>query len=487
MARNESEAFQVLVRGKTTGSEPLSEISVTIEPVERDSNSKPSWMPEIKTFQVLDVLYDKPAEDPTFKIPPTNTGWIPDVCLPSKSAKAQNHRPGEIVFLFDVKTPPLQDKEQKGPVSFDYRLKFSEAGKPQTVASLLLSVQVFPIEIPARLPFRTGFHWNWEIDKYLGRELTETERLAYLDFCLEYRFTPGVLFDKGPNFSEAEIKIIKEKGGTLFQIFHLGGGGKKVLDDKQKEKFAPQLKSWRDQMGKLGVLNDCFALIADEPPPEAIPAIRKNGEWLKTIFPELKLWVASRPGKELLDLIDVWDMVVAHSTDHYALHSFTEESLRLVRDNPKNAGFWWFFSVEPYQPHPNCRLDNDLIDSRAIGWMSFYKGVEGFVYFWPTAWGINKELRDVPFPEKAEKWKPGLAGAGVLFYPGNDSLPIPSLRLINLRDGMEDWALFRLAGDDLRKIAPFETRDPQNLAELRRQAFRAILQNRFKTRSEPVP
>jgi len=42
---------------------------------------------------------------------------------------------------------------------------------------------------------------------------------------------------------------------------------------------------------------------------------------------------------------------------------------------------------------------------------------------------------------QADKWLSPTIGHGVLAYPGNDGLPIPSLRLLNLRDGMQDWAL----------------------------------------------
>ena len=114
------------------------------------------------------------------------------------------------------------------------------------------------------------------------------------------------------------------------------------------------------------------------------------------------------------------------------------------------------------------------VDARAIGWMSFARNVGGFEYFWATDWAASADLRDVPWPEKADRWRLGLSGAGQLCYPGDDGLPIPSLRLINLRDAMEDWAAFRLAGGDLRGARPVEIRDPSQLARVRHEIYAGL-------------
>ena len=167
--------------------------------------------------------------------------------------------------------------------------------------------------------------------------------------------------------------------------------------------------------------------------------------------PELKIWVATTPRKDLLDVVDCWDVVTAASTDLYAKHCHTAAGFKLARAAPSKPEYWWFYSVEPYAPHANARLDNPLHQSRLAGWMSYLVGVDGFEYFWATDWKANADLRDVRWPAKAAKWRTGLSGAGQLCYPGDDGLPIPSLRLIALRDGMEDWALLQMTGETFRR------------------------------------
>ena len=468
MACGESEAFQVFVRRSPAEDAKPLEVSVSVSVPPR--KAVPEGEPSIRMYQVFDVTYSGPADNPVFKLPVRNTGLIPDVCLPLQKGAVAKASGNQLTFLCDVTAPPNLFFDRA--ISFSFTLKFSSPGLAD--ALLRLTVVEHPVAIPATLPFKTAVTWNWGIEKYLGRELTPKERLAYLDFFLDYRFTPASFFTRGLAFSPEEIKHIVERGGNVFQVFHIGGGGKRLLSDKDKEAAKPQLEECRKVLKDAGALQYACALIADEPADDAADTIRANAVWLKSVFPELKIWVATRPRKELLDVVDIWDPITAHSTDYYAKHSFTQESYELARSAPNKPEMWWFFSVEPYAPHPNCRIDDNLVDSRYIGWLSYLQGMNGFEYFWATDWEANTSLRDVRYPEKASRWNLGLAGAGQLCYPGNDGLPIPSLRLINLRDAMEDWALFLAAGPAMKEQSPKDARSPEEPAKLRQAAFITI-------------
>jgi hypothetical protein len=105
-----------------------------------------------------------------------------------------------------------------------------------------------------------------------------------------------------------------------------------------------------------------------------------------------------------------------------------------------------------------------------------------------TDWSNNKAARDMPWPQRAAAWKTGLSGAGTLCYPDEKMLPMPSLRLVNLRDGLEDWALIELlAGRDdtpskrqslspvTTDLASFTT-DPDVLLRTRKQLIARLEQ-----------
>ena len=472
LAGNESEAMQVRVTS-AADPRPLA-VGVTVEtlPPPAGAGETPSaYQPTVTAYQVLAVHHPGPAEHASFQVPKRNVGWIPDVCLPATTAVAQPHEPEAVTFLFDVHASPIDPSG--GPVTRTVRLSFRRQGAPaEAAAQLHLTVAVHPYNLPRRLPFKTAVTWNWNIDKYLGRSLTEAERAAYLGFFGRHRFTPASFWSIGPDMSEDEVRRVRDAGGNVFQLF--GRGGRRALTDQQKQDLAPKLAGWREMMKRAGALDDCYALVADEPAEEYIPNIRDTAAWLKGVFPEVHIWVATAPRKDLLDVVDCWDVVTAASTELYAAHCHSPAGLAMARAAPGKPEYWWFYSVEPYAPHANARLDDALVDSRAIGWMSYAAGVDGFEYFWATDWAANADLRDVPWPAKAARWKTGLSGAGQLCYPDDAGLPIPSLRLINLRDAMEDWAAFTQAGPAFRQKAPPEVRDPRRLAQLRHAADLAV-------------
>jgi len=463
LARNESEAFQVQVRrrGRPAG-EPL---AVEVR-VQEAAAGAPDPGARVDVFQVLDVHHAGPAEHRQFKVPKRRVGWVPDVCWPTRTARAQAHKPGEVTFLFDVHAAA-----DAAPGTWRYRVAFTRPGRADPPAELDLTVRVRPFALPVRLPFATAVTWNWGIEKYLGRPLTPPQRRAYLEFFCRHRLTPAAFWSVGPDMTAEEITFVVARGGNVFQIY--GRGGNKPFTDKQKADLTVKLKKWRATMQAAGALRFCYALIADEPADEHLPAIAANARFLKSVFPELKIWVATAPRKELMDVVDCWDVVTAASTDFYRAHAYRAADVAAA--HAAGAEYWWFYSVEPYAPHPNARIDDDLADARAIGWMSFAAGVDGFEYFWATDWAGNAAVRGAPWPEKAARWNTGLSGAGQLCYPGDDGLPIPSLRLINLRDGMEDWAAFRQAGL-VPGGAPKQVRDPARLAALRRKAYRILSQ-----------
>jgi hypothetical protein len=100
--------------------------------------------------------------------------------------------------------------------------------------------------------------------------------------------------------------------------------------------------------------------------------------------------------------------------------------------------------ADPYSDGwPSLAIDAPASEARAIGWLAFDYGLGGFLYFdttrmLTTAWTTQYES--------------GANGDGTLFYPGapdgagggpaiggTHPIPIESMRLKRLRDGIEDY------------------------------------------------
>jgi hypothetical protein len=315
--------------------------------------------------------------------------------------------------------------------------------------------------------------------------LTLDEKKVFWNFCLDYRLSPCSFYGHDPDPAPSELAELKDRG---LNVVCLQKVRQRVLSDKDKAQLASELKKWRDGLLKLGMERDAVVLLADEPKPETEDFCRTNAQWLKEQYSELKLWVATRPKAPWDEFSDIFDTITIHSTDFYAPHSHDESALRHWLQVHPSGEYWWFHSVEPYAPYTNLRLDNLPIEARVAGWQNAQYAVDGYEYFGIDDWSENVDSSSVPWPKRAEQWKTGLSGAGTLCYPDQKMRPMPSLRLVNLRDGIQDWALLEMLNprhtrmkqapmlESVSKDLAHYTTDPKTLLEARHALIQALLQ-----------
>ncbi len=94
---------------------------------------------------------------------------------------------------------------------------------------------------------------------------------------------------------------------------------------------------------------------------------------------------------------------------------------------------------------PSYAIDTDGTRNRAQEWMSFAYNLQGELYYETTQGYFNGD----PW---TNQWNFGGTGDGNLFYPGTPAkiggtteIPVESLRMKGIRDGMEDYELLALA------------------------------------------
>jgi len=94
--------------------------------------------------------------------------------------------------------------------------------------------------------------------------------------------------------------------------------------------------------------------------------------------------------------------------------------------------------------------------------MSWKYRATGFEYYCFNIWKYNikpdKRWPEVPWDARAFVSRNSMYNCdGMLFYPGPKGTPCPSVRLENIRDGIEDWESFYMLrdyADTLRTGAP---------------------------------
>ena len=118
--------------------------------------------------------------------------------------------------------------------------------------------------------------------------------------------------------------------------------------------------------------------------------------------------------------------------------------------NENGYELWNYVACEPKytSPYQNILLFNDGTEGRTMFWTTYMQGATGFLYwhvsYYDAAGNTTYAMR-CPFSKTGP-------GDGILIYPGsayNQLDPIPSIRLLNMRDGIEDYQLLTMLEEAL--------------------------------------
>ncbi|MEO6866637.1 MAG: DUF4091 domain-containing protein [Gaiellales bacterium] len=178
-----------------------------------------------------------------------------------------------------------------------------------------------------------------------------------------------------------------------------------------------------------------YVFAIDEPDDAAAGDVRELHELVRDADPRLRLLVTREASaREFQGIVDIWSPNI--SPTRYRAADVKRE-LRAGRET------WWYPSITTFQPHPTLFIDELRPTPRALGWLAWRDGVRGFLYWTATHW---HEVED-PYRDPGTYNEPDVVGNGdgVLLYPGGPiglpGTPVPSVRLFQLRDGIEDHDL----------------------------------------------
>jgi hypothetical protein len=192
---------------------------------------------------------------------------------------------------------------------------------------------------------------------------------------------------------------------------------------------------------------------------ERLPAATKVTRALRSAWPELKMMQTSFPINELQPLYNVW-------TPLFREFAVADRLKTIQAMRSRGDRIWWYAADAPRHPCPNFFLDYPVFDCRVIGILSYVHDVEGILY-----WCVNREWRNnmdirQQWPDAA--WKSHIFhahtgkrkrknGMGNLVYPGRGGALHASLRLENLRDGLEDYEYMCALNDAIERLAAVNT------------------------------
>ena len=272
-----------------------------------------------------------------------------------------------------------------------------------------------------------------------------------------------------------------------------------VTNDVRKsvspEQRAKALRYYRDYYRYLkenGWADRAYVYLFDEPNSAAdYEHVQVLGEIVHEAVPELKCLVVEqtyphdRAWPDIDPAVDIWcplwgfidrETINEKLKQGDAVWSYTALVQRAPKYHPAYA------EVGDKDP-PYWHIDRPLISYRVPTWINRQYDITGLLY-WSTG-GMH-----VPSPWHDPSFRMQFNGSGSLFYPGTPCGirgPVASMRLKNIRDGMEDYEYFallerRAGAAAVRKvvdrIAPTWwgwARDPKALSAARGELAAAIL------------
>ncbi|HZX94899.1 MAG TPA: DUF4091 domain-containing protein [Myxococcales bacterium] len=234
----------------------------------------------------------------------------------------------------------------------------------------------------------------------------------------------------------------------------------------------PTVKGWSQHFKDKGwtTATTLFAYVCDEPPltckwtdiPGRIANVRAGDPSMPTLV-TTTTWEAKNNGVSGIDLfVPVINFVEGKPGSNEAGNQRAKFG----------ANTWWYQSCMSFgcssvgggrdgtgeTGWPTYAIDSDGTRNRSMEWMSFAYDMSGELYYEMTMAYFNGDAwtNQTAF---------GGTGDGTLFYPGTTAkiggsteIPVESLRLKGVRDGMEDYELLALAkklgaGEQAKAIA----------------------------------
>jgi hypothetical protein len=251
-----------------------------------------------------------------------------------------------------------------------------------------------------------------------------------------------------PEVDAAITAFVERHHVTNFHIPSAPFGDPVGVDREKALRF---YRSWYDYLEQKGWADRAYLYMLDEPNEiEAYERVRELGALVREAHPNIRRLVVEQTYTQdptwpsLEESIDIW----------CPLFGFVDEA-STKRLQAQDEHVWSYTALTqtapPYHPEidkvkadlpPFWEIDFPVTSYRIAPWLNRRYGITGLLY-WSVVYFGSPDRDPWQDPGFRVRWN----GEGALFYPGNAvgiDGPIASIRLKNLRDGMEDYEYFAL-------------------------------------------
>jgi hypothetical protein len=437
LARGEKEAFQVVVVPCRDG---LKQAHVCVT----DLRGEDGAVLSAGQLKAVPVGYVE-----TKAVPPYGTahvGWWPDPILEFLSAA--DVAPGDAqAFWVRVHAPrgqragtyqgQLEVRSQEGPLfRFDLTVRVFGFAVPAS-SPLPLAVTFGPHDFPTPATAAEQSQWRSAPDYPINA--WKKHKLRWADFLADYYLTYDSLYThEGPDF-EAIERLHKQGRLGCFNLGYYNpcGAGPAEIEAWKKSTL-DRLRRQYEQAKKLGVLNHAYIYGCDENPKDQFPGVQRAAAMLRAEFPGVLVMTTTYDhsfGQDSeIKAVDAWCPLTP---------SFHLEKAARARGAGKLV--WWYICCGPHHPYGNMFVEYPAIEGRLLmGAMTAKYRPDGFLYYQISIWNSRRPITSGPFTDWDPRSWTTYHGDGSWTCVGPDGTPLPTIRLENFRDGLEDYAYVRV-------------------------------------------
>lgn len=395
------------------------------------------------------------------------SGWWPDPLLPSIEMEAV---PGECMPVW-VSLKSREDTE-----SGIYRGKLGIWKDGEREGEWPLEVRVYDAMVPDSSSLRTAFSLYDEmlVQVYGGRVSRQLYR-EYQHFIAAHRLNVDHLYRSTPP-RIADLRYFDRRGkSNAFNVLYLSAG--RDYSREGLAKLAAELDPYVEELRGLGLVEKAYFYGFDEVNADRFDEMRRVFGFLKERYPEIRTATTARDASlglatGLDEVVDIWVPLTA---------AYDSTAAAAARDRGDEV--WWYICIGPSHPYANWFIEYTALEARLLWWMTYRQRADGFLYYTMNRWPNQKEPMRLDGNNKTN-WNPAsyktANGDGCLFYAGPDG-PIGTLRLENVRDGLEDFELLRLLGqegdglcDRIISSQTEFTRDVEEFGRVRRELLERL-------------
>jgi len=377
----------------------------------------------------------------------TAPGWWPEMLLPVERFSVA---PGFTQALWvTVYAPP-------GAPAGEYRgvLTVRPAGLEPVEVEVRARVHGFSLPVTGHM--KTAFAlMDGFLEKVYGKPLTPKLRQAFGDYLLQHRLNPDDISRTAVPALE-DLLHYKDRGLNAFNVLNLveDRGSRTWVCWSPLEVYTPAFKQglierldpYVAALGGHGLSPIAYIYTFDERGEDFFPVIREYFGMVKERYPDLRTLTTAKVPQDpaaMQNLHVDWNCPLTSVYDYDAAE----------RCRAAGRQVWAYVCMGPRYPYANWLNDHPLIEARVIWWQAFHQKMDGMLYWGVNIWGRARNDKPIdPAAGPLLDWSittagdyDWLHGDGVLVYPGKDG-PIGSIRLANIRDGLEDYEyLHRLA------------------------------------------